>query len=96
MIPKGKDETLKDDEEKEIYFIALKPIEKDQKESIDSKKKLIFISKLEPQNILSREIEIENKSFIKHDGCKMKINENLENIEIEYRIGKIFIKFHLF
>ena len=85
MSTKDNDETSKDVEEEEIYFIVLKPIKKDEKESIDSKE-INFQSKLEPTNILNGEIEAENKSFIKYDVYKLKIG-NEETIEIEYKIG---------
>ena len=85
MSTKDNDETSKDVEEEEIYFIVLKPIKKDQKESIDSKE-INFQSKLEPINILNGEIEAENKSSIKYDVYKLKIG-NEETIEIEYKIG---------
>ena len=71
-------------EEEEIYFIVLKPIKKDEKESLDSKE-INFQSKLEPINILNGEIEAENKSSIKYDVYKLKIG-NEETIEIEYKI----------
>ena len=85
MSTKDNDETSKDVEEEEIYFIVLKPIKKDEKESIDSKE-INYQSKLEPTNILNGEIEAENKSFIKYDVYKLKIG-NEETIEIEYKIG---------
>lgn len=85
MSTKDNDETSKDVEEEEIYFIVLKPIKKDEKESINSKE-INFQSKLEPINILNGEIEAENKSFIKYDVYKLKIG-NEETIEIEYKIG---------
>ena len=72
-------------EEKEIYFIVLSPIEMRQKNEEDSKK-VNFKSKYEQVNILSKKIEIESKSFIKQDVYKLKISENEEKIEIEYRI----------